>query len=200
MNIGFDLDKIFVDYPPFLPSVLFDKFYKKKDNGTLLYRIPTYPEQLFRKALHAKHLRPPIKQNLELLKSIPKDKNKLYLISSRYKFLEGPTQNLVKRLGFNEIFDGLYFNYENKQPHIFKNEVISGLDLDYYIDDDLSLIRHVAKHNPKTTFYWLNHANIAKDIAEKNIIPITRLTEIFGTATASPAMGIKAKKALALDS
>ena len=52
MNIGFDFDKVFIDYPPFLPGKLFDKLYKKKDNGTLLFRIPEYPEQILRKALH----------------------------------------------------------------------------------------------------------------------------------------------------
>src|SRR5688572_7777406 len=177
MNIGFDLDKIFIDYPPFLPSRLFDKFYKKKDNGILLYRIPTYPEQILRKTLHMPILRPAIKDHLAILQSIPKKKNKLYLISSRYKFLEGVTNEVIKRYRLDEIFDGLYFNYENKQPHLFKNEVIKGLNLDMYIDDDLSLVNYVAKHNPKTKFLWLNHRNEDKP-REKNVYSINQLTEI----------------------
>jgi hypothetical protein len=36
MNIGFDFDKVFVDYPPIIPDYFFDRFYKKKANGTLL--------------------------------------------------------------------------------------------------------------------------------------------------------------------
>jgi hypothetical protein len=178
MNIGFDLDKVFIDYPPIFPSILFDKLYKKKDNGVLLYRIPTYPEQLVRKALHYPLLRPPIKTNLDFLRSIPKDKNKLYLISSRYKFLEGITSQLVKKHQLDSIFDGLYFNYENKQPHEFKNEVIKGLNLDLYIDDDLSLINYVAKHNRKTKFLWLNYRNHDKP-KEKNVYSINQLNEIF---------------------
>lgn len=178
MNIGFDLDKVFIDYPPIFPSILFDKLYKKKDNGVLIYRIPSKPEQLVRRALHYPLLRPPIKNNLEFLKSIPKDKNKLYLISSRYKFLEGITNQLVKKYQLDTIFDGLYFNYENKQPHLFKNEVIKGLDLDLYIDDDLSLINYVAKHNKNTKFLWLNYRNQDKP-REKNVYSINQLTEIF---------------------
>ncbi len=178
MNIGFDLDKVFIDYPPLLPSVLFDKFYKKKDNGVLIYRIPSYPEQLLRKALHYPLLRPPIKSNLEFLRSIPKDKNKLYLISSRYKFLEGITNKLIKRYNLDETFDGLYFNYENKQPHIFKNEIIKGLNLDLYIDDDLSLVNYAAKHNRNTKFLWLNHRKEDKP-REKNVYSINQLDEIF---------------------
>lgn len=178
MNIGFDLDKVFIDYPPLFPSKLIDRLYKKKDNGVLMYRIPSYPEQLFRKATHFPLLRPPIKNNLEFLRSIPKKKNKLYLISSRYKFLEGVTNDVIKRYELDRIFDGLYFNYQNKQPHIFKNEVITGLHLDLYIDDDLSLINYVAKHNKNTKFLWLNHRNEDKP-REKNVYSITQLTEIF---------------------
>ena len=52
MKIGFDLDKIFINTPPFVPISIINKFYKQRDNGILLYRIPTRPEQLFRKATH----------------------------------------------------------------------------------------------------------------------------------------------------
>lgn len=178
MNIGFDLDKVFIDFPPFIPPQLFNKFYKKKDNGVLLYRIPSYPEQLFRKTLHVPLLRPPLKNNLAFLRSIPKKDNKLYLISSRFKFLEPETNQLIKKYQLDKIFDGLYFNYENKQPHLFKSEVIAGLNLDLYVDDDLSLINYVAKHNKKTKFYWLNYRHEDKP-HEKNVFSISQLPDIF---------------------
>jgi len=178
MNIGFDLDKVFIDYPPLFPAVLFDRFYKKKDNGVLLYRIPSYPDQIVRKILHLPFLRPPIKDNLAFLKSISKKSNKLYLISSRYRFLEKATNRLVKKYQLDKTFDGLYFNYENKQPHLFKEEVLNALKLDLYIDDDLSLLKHVAKTNPKTKFFWLNHTG-KQQALPKNIISITKVSEIF---------------------
>lgn len=178
MLIGFDLDKIFIDTPPFVPNAVINKFYKKKDNGVLLYRIPSYPEQLLRRATHLPFLRPPIEKNLSFLRNIPKKGNKLYLISSRYKFLEGPTSQLVKTYGLDKIFDGLYFNFENKQPHEFKNEVLKKLKLDMYIDDDLSLLKYVAKANPKTKFFWLDHAK-GKYELNKNIYAISNLSDIF---------------------
>lgn len=178
MNIGFDLDKVLIDYPPFLPSVLFDKFYKKRDNGVLLYRIPTYPDQILRKILHLPFLRQPIHDNMKFLKDISKKDNKLYLISSRFKFLEGTTNRLIKRYDLDKTFDGLYFNFENKQPHLFKEEVLKKLNLDLYIDDDLSLLRHVAKYNPKTKFLWLNHAK-KQAVLPKNIVAISKLSDIF---------------------
>lgn len=184
MLIGFDLDKVFINTPPFVPASLIQKIYKKKTNGELLYRIPAKPEQVFRRITHIEPLRPPISKNLKVLRSIPKDKNKLYLISSRYQFLQGATDNLIKKYKLDTIFDTLYFNYHNQQPHIFKNEILKKLHLDIYIDDDLSLLQYVAKDNPDTTMYWLK-TGAQKDylklhpVLKKNVIPIDNLKEIF---------------------
>jgi len=156
--------------------------YKKKDNGVLLYRIPSYPEQVFRKATHLPFLRPAIKENLAFLKNISKKENKLYLISSRFKFLEETTQKLIKKYELDKIFDTLYFNYENKQPHIFKNDIIKNLNLDLYVDDDLSLISYVAKHNPQTKFFWLTPRQGTKKLPH-NIFAVSQLSEILGQTT-----------------
>jgi len=177
MNIGFDFDKVFIDYPPLIPDYLFDRFYKKKANGTLMYRIPSRPEQVFRKLTHFSFLRPVIKENVLFLKTIPKKNNSLYLISSRFGFLEQLTQKLVCKHGFDQIFDGLFFNFNNLQPHLFKNEVIKHLRLDTYVDDDLPLLRYVARHNKKTRFFWLNKQKTGT--ITFNITAITDLTAIL---------------------
>jgi hypothetical protein len=180
MRIGFDLDKIFINTPPFFPLYIINKFYKARDNGVLLYRIPSRAEQLLlRKPSHFPFLRPPIKQNISFIRELAKDKNNhLYLISSRFKFLEPETEKLVKRYKLDTIFDKLYFNYENKQPHEFKNDVLKKLNLDIFVDDDLSLVRYVAKDNPKTKFFWLDdRAKPAK--LENNISAITEIKQIF---------------------
>lgn len=178
MNIGFDLDKVFIDTPPLIPKIIIDKLYKKRDNGILLYRIPSKPEQIFRRLTHLSIFRPSINENLEFLKSIPRDKNKLYLISSRFKFLENRTKRVIRKYHFDKIFDEMFFNFANEQPHIFKNRIIKKLKLDYYIDDDLSLLNYAARHNPKTVFFWLiPKAN--QSLPEKNIFHIYPLTELF---------------------
>jgi hypothetical protein len=178
MRIGFDLDKIFINTPLFVPDKVINKFYKKRDDGVLLYRIPNYSEQLLRKATHLPFLRLPIKENLDFLKRIAKKDNNLYLISSRYKFLEKETTRIIKKYQLDKIFNSMHFNFENKQPHHFKNEILKKLNLDIYVDDDLSLLKHVAKNNPKTKFYWLNYTR-NKQILPKNIIEIKKLEEIL---------------------
>jgi hypothetical protein len=179
MRIGFDLDKIFINTPPFVPITIINKFYKKRDNGILLYRIPTRSEQLLRKATHVPLLRPPIQQNLTFLRELAKDKNNhLYLISSRFKFLEPETEQLVKKYGLDKVFEKLYFNYENKQPHQFKNEILQKLHLDIFVDDDLSLVRYVAKDNPKTKFFWLDDRTTPVKLGT-NINAIAEIKQIF---------------------
>ncbi len=177
MNIAFDLDKIFINYPPFIPESLINRLYRKKVNGTLIYRIPSKPEQLIRKVSHLHYFRPPIRKNIDILKSLQKKNNKFFLISSRYKFLEKLTDSIVKRNGLQSIFDGMFFNFKDKQPHVFKDEIIKKLNIDRYVDDDLYLLKFVAQSNPKTVFYWLNKT-IHKPLA-RNLFAITNISEIM---------------------
>lgn len=180
MNIGFDLDKIFIDYPPFVPDKLINRLYKHKSDSVLSYRIPSKPEQILRIISHYPIFRPPLTENIKFVKELTnkqKNNNKYYLISSRFGFLKNATKALIKRHGFNEIFDAMFFNFENKQPHIFKHGVITKLKIDRYVDDDLPLLEFLNKINKKTKFFWLNKK--IKRTLEKNIIAITHLREMF---------------------
>lgn len=178
MRIGFDLDKIFIDYPPVVPDKIIDRLYKKKANGTLLYRIPSRPEQILRRLSHLTVLRPPIYENISFLKGLDKKKHQLYLISSRYEFLKKTTENLLKRHEFDKVFDGHFFNFDNKQPHKFKAETLKKLKIDVYVDDDLHLLKYVAKENPKTKFFWLTPSNTAEKLPG-NITVLHRLSDMF---------------------
>lgn len=178
MNIGFDLDKIFIDYPPFVPAALIDRLYKQRVNGALYYRIPSQPEQWFRVLTHHPILRPPISKNIEFVrKKASKNSDSYYLISSRFGFLRKRTNEIVKKYNFNKIFDGMFFNFANEQPHIFKKKSVEKLKLDYYVDDDLPLLCFLAKDIPKTMFFWFNrkkHMPMAK-----NLIAITQFSQMF---------------------
>lgn len=178
MNIGFDLDKIFIDTPPLVPKRVIDKLYKKRDNGVLQYRIPNKFDQVLRKFTHIEILRPPIKENMNFLKEISRGKYKLFLISSRFKFLEKQTEKIAQKYGFYKIFEAMYFNYNNEQPHLFKNRIIKKLKLDYYIDDDLSLLKFVEGNNRNTKFFWLNDSSM-DNLKTGNIATITKISDIF---------------------
>jgi hypothetical protein len=71
----------------------------------------------------------------------------------------------------------MYFNYNNKQPHEFKNEILKKLKLDMYADDDLQLLEYLTDKNPKTKFFWLN-GKVSKPL-KKNLFAIKYLSEML---------------------
>jgi hypothetical protein len=178
MNIGFDLDKIFINLPPFIPSKVINFFYKAKANHELRYRFPSKIEQMIRIISHHPIFRTPIMENLSYIKNLAlENKDKYYLISSRFSFLKNRTTDLIKRHNLDKIFNAMYFNYENKQPHQFKNEIIKKINLDMFVDDDLQLLEYLTDRNSKTKFFWLNN-KISKPL-RKNLFAIKHISEMF---------------------
>lgn len=188
MRIGFDFDKVFINYPPMIPYFLIDFLYKgtsvfkKKitNNNSLHYRFPGLLEQRVRILSHYPIFRHPIVNNLLALQKISKDKTiKTYLISSRFSFLKKRTDIVVRKHLLDEQFDGIYFNFDNKQPHLFKEETIKKLKIDTYIDDDLQLCLYLAKKMPKIKIFWVKNGRKADLPLPKNIVPIKGLDELI---------------------
>jgi hypothetical protein len=178
MNIGFDLDKVFINFPPLVPSEIIDLIYKGKTNHKLKYRIPSRLEQMIRIVSHHPIFRTPIMENLNYIKNLAlENKNKYYLISSRFSFLKNRTTDLIKRHNLDKIFNAMYFNYENKQPHQFKNGVIKKLNLDMFVDDDLQLLEYLVDENPGIKFFWLNDK--INEPLKKNLFAIKHISEMF---------------------
>jgi len=180
MNIGFDLDKIFIDYPPFVPDKLIDRLYKQKSDGVLLYRIPSKPEQILRIISHHPIFRPPLTENIKFVKELAskqENNNKYYLISGRFGFLKTETQIILQKYNLDKIFDEMYFNFNNKQPHFFKNEIIRKLKIQLYVDDDLPLLRFLVTKHPRAKFFWLNKKY--KESLAKNLFAIRHLSEML---------------------
>lgn len=71
----------------------------------------------------------------------------------------------------------MFFNFENKQPHVFKNEIIKKMLIHKYVDDDLPLLEFLRKSNPQTIFFWLNKKHEKK--LEKNLFAITNIADFF---------------------
>ncbi len=179
MNIGFDLDKIFINYPPLIPDRFIDYLYKQKvTKYELLYRIPSRPEQYIRILSHYPIFRPAISKNVSVVKNETLKKNHTYLlISSRFSFLEKRTAAILRKYGLDQVFEGMYFNTNNQQPHMFKNELMQKLHIDRYVDDDLPLLTYLARLNKKTRFYWLNKNEERK--LQPNLYAIKKLAQIF---------------------
>lgn len=154
-RIGFDFDKIFVDYPPFIPGKLIEFFYKKHTHS-LSYRIPGKFEQKLRIASHTPLFRPALEKNIRTLKKIYDSNNfQIYLVSSRFSFLRERTKAWNKKNKISDFFEKMYFNYNDEQPHEFKSKIIRQEKITKFVDDDLSLLIYLSKQNPDVKFYWI---------------------------------------------
>ena len=91
--------------------------------------------------------------------------------------MEKRTTAIIKRYKLDKMFNAMYFNYSNNQPHEFKDEIIKKLKLDKYVDDDLQLLEYLSKNNPKVKLFWLNKKQ-SKQLS-KNLFAIKRLSEMF---------------------
>lgn len=176
IKIGFDFDKVFVDYPPFIPERLINKLYKKSSNN-LSYRIPGKLEQKIRKLSHFPLFRPPIKANVKALEHIAVNSDlEIYLVSSRFNFLKKRTEDWLSRHKIKSHFKKLYFNFKDEQPHIFKSKIIEDLGIKIYVDDDLDLLKYLLKKNRSLKLYWVTKSK--KGGQPKNIHPIKTLNEL----------------------
>lgn len=187
MIIGFDFDKVFINYPPFVPGSLIDFLYKgrshfRRKNGKdkLTYRFPGFIEQKLRTFSHAPVFRHPITKNIDALKKIVKKKKyKTYLVSSRFGFLRKRTEDLLEEKRLSQYFTGVHFNYNNMQPHEFKEQTIRKLKIDTYIDDDLELATYLSEKIPHLKVFWINGGKHKKNKVPKKIIAISDIDEFL---------------------
>jgi len=152
VRIGFDLDGVIIDKPPFFPQKLIEWLVRSHKNKHLAYRYPkTGLERIVRWISHHPVFRPPIRKNVELLRELSKNENyELYVVSGRYGFLDSRTKQWFRANNLNGLFRDVYINTENKQPHLFKEEIVKTLKLNYFVDDDLPLIKYLKKRLNKT--------------------------------------------------
>ena len=134
--LGFDLDGVLADKPPFIPKRWLEYLFRGKKNGLHCRYPKTELEIWIRKLSHFYLFRPPIKENVEFTKKLKKQGYKLYLISGRYSFLKKETKAWIKKRKLDGVFEKVFINLNDKQPHLFKERIIRQLNLDYYFEDD----------------------------------------------------------------
>ncbi len=138
IKIAFDLDGVIIDKPPFISKKLLERLFRGKNKNGLHYRFPhSKLEQKIRKISHFYLLRPPIRQNIKFIRGLAKNKKyELYIISGRYSFLEKETDIWLEKRKIKKLFKKIFINFENDQPHLFKEKIIDEIKPDIFIDDD----------------------------------------------------------------
>ncbi|MBN1262748.1 MAG: hypothetical protein JW991_00130 [Candidatus Pacebacteria bacterium] len=158
IRLGFDLDGVIVDKPRLVPKSLLERLFKGSQKG-LNYRFPGNGlEQVIRRLSHFYLFRPPLKGNIKVIRKIKrKRRTVLYLISSRYFFLEKETRIWLKKRKIDDLFDGFILNLKNEQPHLFKERMIKKLKLDYYFEDDPLIVGYLKSRIKKTRIFLVKN-------------------------------------------
>ncbi len=161
LRIGFDLDGVIINKPPFIPQFLMEKLVVAEKNKKLVYRFPdTKLEKLLRWLSHHPLLRPPISKNIKLIHELYKSQDyELYVVSSRYSFLEGRTKQWFRHYKLRGLFKKIYINLEDEQPHLFKEKMIGKLNLNVFIDDDYFLLQYLKEKVKNVDFYYMDRMN-----------------------------------------
>jgi hypothetical protein len=179
MNIAFDFDGVIAQYPPFLPKQIINSLYRKNRKSLRL----SPPNQLMRRLKYLSHhplLRQPLRDHLQTMQTLKKTPNtQLFIISGRYSFLKKRTAAWIKKHNLEALFDGIYFNDNDEQPHLFKERMLQTLQINSFIDDDIVTLKNLASKLPNITFYWYNFDNAKLDgPLPKNIFVLTSLKEL----------------------
>lgn len=169
MNIGFDLDRIFIDTPWFFPSFITNYFYYNKNLSSqkTQNKLVTYIK-LFS---YLPIFRIPLYKNILILNQLAKNTTyKFYLISGRSSYLKRVTDLFLEKNNIQQIFQSTYINNKDIAPHLFKDEMIKKNHIEIFVDDDLYTLLFLAKSNPEIKFIWFNptkitiHRNIPENI------------------------------------
>lgn len=159
-RIGIDLDGVIVGKPLFIPKILIEWLFKGCRPG-LHYRFPhTELEKQVRRWSHFYLFRPPLKKNIEMIKKIKEKRNcELYLISSRYSFLQKQTEIWLKKRKINGLFKEKIFNLQDLPPHQFKEKELKRLKIDIYFEDDPVIVNYLNQRLSQNRNCWVRKDN-----------------------------------------
>jgi uncharacterized HAD superfamily protein len=158
IKIGFDLDGVLIDKPPLIPKMVLESLVLLKVKNKLVYRYPELKfERWIRQLSHHYLFRSPLQENVEIIYKLAKNKkNKIFVVSGRYRFLQERTQQWLSVNKLSKVFEKIYINKKNEQPHLFKERLIKELKIEIFIDDDKFLVKYLRSKLPRVKVILFN--------------------------------------------
>ncbi len=155
IRVGFDFDGV-VAYNPFRiirPIIA----YVKRDLLGIRTLNFFYPQNRLQQVvwtlLHESSIFPA--QGTALLKKyVSEGKIEAHLITARYSFLDSHLDQWLEKHDLKKTFKTINLNNKNEQPHIFKEKTIGKYKLDYFIEDNFDIVKHLSKKDTNKV-YWI---------------------------------------------
>lgn len=168
--VGIDFDGV-IAYNPFriirLPiSILKRKLFKMHK---LTFFSPKNDfERLAWILIHESSIFPA--QGVELLKKlVAENKIELHLVTARYHFLDKQLIRWLKNNQLYDLFKTINLNLADEQPHLYKERMLNKYHFDYYIEDNLDIVRHL-NATTKSKILWIYNI-LDKDYPYKEKYP-----------------------------
>src|SRR3989338_4549146 len=117
-------------------------FYPKTDFSKFIWKL-----------MHDSSIYPARGKDL-LIDLVKKGLIEVHLVSGRYSFLDGHLYTWLDRFEMRNIFKSVNFNREDKQPHLFKEELIKNLNIDIFIEDNWDIVQYLS-HKSKAKIFWI---------------------------------------------
>ena len=160
IRIGFDLDGVLLDNP----SRVFRSLISRSKKAHLFPRKELefyHPNSAWEKFLWTMVHKSSFKlaKGFAQLESLALEQTNLqiYVISARFACLKKDTCQWQKIINQKHIFQGMYFNDQDEQPHLFKKRMVQELALDYFVEDNWDVVNYLAKEQGQTQIWWLSN-------------------------------------------
>ena len=156
IRVGFDFDGVifYNTVRNLRPYIYFVKRYLLGIKKTKFY-LPKNPfVQKIAFFLHKSSYRPNFGFN-DFLKLIKDPRYEVYIITARLSFMKDNVHNLLKRFDLKGIKQ-IIQNHDDAQPHLYKEALIKKLKLDYYVDDNWDIVKHLTE-NTQAKIIWVDN-------------------------------------------
>jgi len=95
-------------------------------------------------------------RGIEKLKQMAESgKYEFYLITGRYGFVKSETFHWLDKYQLTGVFKKIFINSDSEQPHLYKRRIIKSSNFDYFIEDNIDIVRDLTNRGVKTKIYWI---------------------------------------------
>jgi len=89
-----------------------------------------------------------------LRQRVGEGKIEAHLVTGRFNFMKDRLVAWLERFKLAGLFSSVSVNERNEQPHRFKQRVITQKRFDYYIEDNLDIVRYL-QGKTSTRIFWI---------------------------------------------
>lgn len=155
LRVGLDFDGV-VAYNPIRIIRPMVAFVKRDLLGMKKLKF-FYPKNAFERYLwtfvHESSVFPA--KGSSLLRELVKNQEiEAHLITARYSFLDKNLYSWLDRHNLRSLFASITLNKHDNQPHLYKEGVIREKKLDFFIEDNLDIVKYLHGRT-KTKVFWI---------------------------------------------